>query len=168
MKKRHRTLQSFFSPTLTPVVPNVQPRSVVNTVNASCKRHDQLAQEHHDNLVHSLEMGEIFSGRGKNQATNLARPGNTRWGSHHKILCRLHYMWKAVLEVLENICQNGSSSQRTTASGLLKQMETFEFVLIMHFVIKLLGKTNDLSQCLQKKDQNIVRAIGLIGATLQC
>jgi hypothetical protein len=46
-------------------------------------------------------------------------------------------------------------------------METFEFVLIMHFVIKLLGKTNDLSQCLQKNDQNIVRAIGLIGATLQ-
>jgi hypothetical protein len=70
-----------------------------------------------------------------------------------------HYMWKAVLEVLENICQDGPSTQRTTASGLLKQMETFELVLIMHFVIKLLGKTNDLSQCLQKKDQNIVRAI---------
>ena len=44
---------------------------IVNTVNASCKRHDQLAQEHHDNLVHSLESGEIFSRRGKNQATNL-------------------------------------------------------------------------------------------------
>jgi hypothetical protein len=223
MKKRHRTLQSFFSPTLTPVVPNVQPRSNINSqptvetgtsnnqaqeiateeaivkavVNPTSHEQEQeippseqlfdivadpglrkpideydvnirdavrreyllqgpcqpighiyqLAQEHHDNLVHSLEMGEIFPGRGKNQATNLARPGDTRWGSHHKTLCRLHYMWKAVLEVLENICQDGSSSQRTTASGLLKQMETFEFVLIMHFVIKLLGKTNDLSQC---------------------
>jgi hypothetical protein len=30
MKKRHRTLQSFFSPVLTPVVPNVQPRSNLN------------------------------------------------------------------------------------------------------------------------------------------
>jgi hypothetical protein len=46
-------------------------------------------------------------------------------------------------------------------------MESFEFVFIMHLVIKLLGKTNDLSQCLQKKDQNIIRAVGLIGATLQ-
>jgi hypothetical protein len=140
---------------------------IVNTVNSSCKRHDQLAQEHHDNLVHSLETGEIFSGRGKNQATNLARPGDTRWGSHHKTLCRLQFMWKAVLEVLENICEDGPSTQRTCAAGLLKQMESFEFVFIMHLVIKLLGKTNDLSQCLQKKDQNIVRAIGLIGATLQ-
>jgi hypothetical protein len=140
---------------------------IVNTVNASCKRHDQLAQEHHDNLVHSLETGEIFSGRGKNQATNLARPGDTRWGSHHKTLCRLQFMWKAVLEVLENICEDGPSTQRTCAAGLLKQMESFEFVFIMHLVIKLLGKSNDLSQCLQKKDQNIVRVVGLIGATLQ-
>ena len=38
---------------------------IVNTVNASCKRHDQLAQEHHDNLVRGLENDEIFSGRGK-------------------------------------------------------------------------------------------------------
>ena len=39
---------------------------IVNTVNTSCKRHDQLAQHHHDNLVKSLEAGDIFSGRGKN------------------------------------------------------------------------------------------------------
>lgn len=139
---------------------------IVNTVNGSCKRHDQLAQEHHDNLVSSLETGEIFSGRGKNQATNLARPGDTRWGSHHKTLCRLQHMWKAVLEVLENICEDNPTT-KTTATGLLKQMESFEFVLIMHLMIRLLGKTNDLSQCLQKKDQNIIRAIGLIGTTLQ-
>ena len=46
-------------------------------------------------------------------------------------------------------------------------MESFEFVLILHLMIKILGKTNDLSQCLQKKDQNIVRAVGLVGTTLQ-
>jgi hypothetical protein len=32
--------------------------------------------------------------------------------------------------------------------------------------MRLLGITNDLSQCLQRKDQNIVRAVGLIGITL--
>jgi hypothetical protein len=31
MKKRHRTLQSFFSPAFTPVVPNVQPKSNLNS-----------------------------------------------------------------------------------------------------------------------------------------
>ncbi|WVZ98513.1 hypothetical protein U9M48_043943 [Paspalum notatum var. saurae] len=141
---------------------------IVNTVNASCKRHDQLAQKHHENVVRGLENDEIFSERGKNQETNLARPEDTRWGSHHKTLCRLQLMWQAVLEVLENICDDGpTSATKTCAAGLLKHMESFEFVLIMHLMIKLLGKTNDLSQCLQKKNTNIVRAVSLIGVTLQ-
>jgi hypothetical protein len=42
-------------------------------------------------------------------------------------------------------------------------METFEFVFILHLMIRVLGRTQDLSQCLQRKNQNIVRAIGLIG-----
>ena len=76
-------------------------------------------------------------------------------------------MWNAVLEVLENIAEDGVGEKRTTASGLLLQMENFEFVLILHLMIKLLGITNDLSQCLQRKDQNIVWAVGLIGITLE-
>jgi hypothetical protein len=38
---------------------------IVNTVNASCKRHDEVAQHQHDTMVSKLESGEIFSGRGK-------------------------------------------------------------------------------------------------------
>jgi hypothetical protein len=56
-------------------------------------------------LVNQLERGEIFPGRGKNQETNLARPGDTRWGSHHKTLSRIYLMWNAILEVLENIAE---------------------------------------------------------------
>jgi hypothetical protein len=141
---------------------------IVNTVNASCKRKDQLAQQHHAKLVNQLETGEIFPGRGKNQETNLARPGDTRWGSHHKTLCRIVLMWDAVLEVLEIVADDASNGDKKyAASGLLRQIETFEYVLILHLMIKLLGKTNDLSQCLQRKDQNIVRAVGLIGATIR-
>jgi hypothetical protein len=141
--------------------------SIVNTVNVSCKRKDQLAQSHHDRIVNQLENGQIFSGRGKNQETSLARAGDTRWGSHHKTLCRLFHMWDSVLEVLENIVDDGVGDKRSTASGLLLQMEKFEFVFIMHLMIRLLGITNDLSQCLQRKDQNIVRAVALIGITLE-
>jgi hypothetical protein len=50
---------------------------IVNTVNGSCKRRDQLAQQHHDHIVNQLEGGTLFSGRGKNQETNLARAGDT-------------------------------------------------------------------------------------------
>ncbi|KAL6870766.1 hypothetical protein ACP4OV_014614 [Aristida adscensionis] len=140
---------------------------IVNTINASCKRRDQLAQAHHEHLVKQLDNAEIFSGRGRNQETNLARPGDTRWGSHHKTLCRILLMWDAILEVLENLAEDGSGDKKYVASGLIRQMENFEFVFVLHLMIRLLGKTNDLSQCLQRKGQNIIRAVGLIGAMLQ-
>ncbi|XP_022680979.1 zinc finger MYM-type protein 1-like [Setaria italica] len=86
--------------------------SIVNVVSASCKRKDQLLQSHHDKLVEQLDSSAIFSGRGKNQETSLARPGDTRWGTHHKTLARLMIMWSSVLEVLENISEDGTDGEK--------------------------------------------------------
>ncbi|XP_066322825.1 uncharacterized protein [Miscanthus floridulus] len=142
--------------------------SIVNVVSASCKRKDQLLQSHHDKLIEQLDSGTIFSRRGKNQEISLARPGDTRWGTHHKTLARLMIMWSSVLEVLENISEDGTDGEKkTTTSGLIQRMESFEFVFILHLMIRVLGMTQDLSQCLQKKNQNIVRAIGLIGSVMR-
>ena len=82
--------------------------SIVNTVSVSCKRKDQLLQNHHDHLVQQLDSGDIFPGRGKNQETSLARPGDTQWGTHHKTLARLMIMWSSILDVLENISEDGT------------------------------------------------------------
>ncbi|KAH7681808.1 Ribonuclease H-like protein [Dioscorea alata] len=136
---------------------------IVNIVGASYKRRDVLLQKHHDKIVEELEKGEIFSGRGQHQDTNLARPGDTRWGSHYTTLIRLFTIWESVLEVLENVCNDGNvAEQRGIASGLIQRMESFEFVFVLHLMIKVLGLTNDLSNALQQKDQNIVNAMGLI------
>jgi hypothetical protein len=48
---------------------------IVNTVNASCKRRDQLAQQHHENLVNMLDRGELVSGRGKIKKPTLCDLG---------------------------------------------------------------------------------------------
>ena len=110
-----------------------------------------------------LENGEIVKGRGKHQETTLARPGDTRWGSHHRTLIRLYQMWDSVIQVLHAISHDGEDADdRGKASGLMKQMEVFEFVLILHLMIKVLGLTNDLSQALQRKYQNIVSAMNMI------
>ncbi|CAD6260946.1 unnamed protein product [Miscanthus lutarioriparius] len=140
---------------------------VVNIISASCKRKDQLLQKHHDTLVQQLDSGEISPGRGKNKETSLARPGDTRWGTHHKTLVRLMLMWEPVLEVLENISDDGTDGEKTIASGLIEKMESFQFMFILHLMIRVLGTTQDLSQCLQKKNQNIVHAIGLIGSVMR-
>ncbi|KAH7691788.1 Ribonuclease H-like protein [Dioscorea alata] len=115
---------------------------IVNIVGASYKRRDEEAQH---------------------QETNLARPGDTRWGSYYTTLIGLFTIWESLLEVLENVCNDGNvAEQRGMASGLIQRMESFEFIFILHLMIKVLGLTNDLSNVLQQKDQNIVNVIGLI------
>ncbi|VFQ58409.1 unnamed protein product [Cuscuta campestris] len=69
---------------------------IVNTVGSSCKRKDFLLQVHEEETLHRIEIGELSTGRGQNQATSLARPGDTRWSSHYKTLVRLFDMWNAI------------------------------------------------------------------------
>ncbi|KAL6516325.1 hypothetical protein OROGR_019630 [Orobanche gracilis] len=81
------------------------------TVGVSCKRMDELKKAQHKNIVESLERGDISTGRGLNQETSLARPGATHWGSHYKKIVRLLAMWSSVLEVLQNIYEDGHESK---------------------------------------------------------
>ena len=72
-------------------------------------------------------------------------------------------MWDSVVEVLHGISLDGADADdRGLASGFMINMETFEFVLILHLMLRVLGLTNDLSQALQQKDQNIVCAMNMI------
>ncbi|XP_057786232.1 uncharacterized protein LOC131003703 [Salvia miltiorrhiza] len=136
---------------------------IVNTTGASCKRKDQLRMLEHERLVKELNDEVRMTGRGLNQETSLARPGDTRWGSHYFTLLRLCAMWPSVEKVLENIRDDTTSSEvRSTARGLLGKMNTYEFVFVMHLMKYLLGMTNELSFALQRKDQNIVQAMSLI------
>jgi hypothetical protein len=132
----------------------------VTTTSASCKRRDALVESHHNNILRQLDSLEIESGTGKHQQTSLARPGDTRWGSHHITLIRLELMWDSVTEVLEMVDKDIRGP--SPAAGLLEKMESFEFVFIMKLMLKLFAITNELSHILQRKDINIVHAMELI------
>ena len=65
--------------------------------------------------------------------------------------------------MLEKVYQDGSVlEQKCTTSSLIEKMESFHFIFILHLMIKVLGITNDLSNALQQKDQNIINAMNLI------
>ncbi|XP_042417288.1 zinc finger MYM-type protein 1-like [Zingiber officinale] len=135
---------------------------IVNISGASCKRRDQLRKIQHDKIIAELESGEITSGKGKNQETNLARPGDTRWGSHYLTLLRLCSMWSSVIEVLGNVHDDASySANKGVAAGLIEKMESYQFVFVLHLMKYILGITNELSLSLQQGDQNIVQAMSL-------
>ncbi|XP_058192126.1 uncharacterized protein LOC131309524 [Rhododendron vialii] len=136
---------------------------VVIIVGVSCKRLDILKGIHYTNVVEALSVGELSSGQGLNQETNLKRPSDTRWGSHYGTLISILNMFLAVINVLQIICDKGThSEQRSEAKVLKNLMRSFEYVLSLHLMKAMLAITSELSQALQRKDQDIVNAIYLV------
>ena len=66
-------------------------------------------------------------------------------------------------EELEIIAYDGSNSeQRYEATNLFESIQSFNFVFSLHLMRAILGITNELSQALQRKDQDIVSAMTLV------
>ncbi|KAH7672367.1 Ribonuclease H-like protein [Dioscorea alata] len=105
---------------------------IVNATRASCKRRDRLRQHHHDRLVEQLEKVEIVSGKGKNQESSLARPGDTHWGLHYTTILRLICIWTSILEILQNVHDDGASNDnRGIVASLIDKMENYKFVFVI-------------------------------------
>ncbi|CAH9053650.1 unnamed protein product [Cuscuta epithymum] len=139
---------------------------ITNMVGSSCKRKDEFRQKQHEAMVEMLEKGELTTGRGLNQESSLARPGATRWGSHHTTIIRILSMWSPTIQVLDNIFDDGTDlKSRGSASSLVDKMESYQFVFIAQLMKKILGLTNILSHFLQQKDQNILEAVSLVKST---
>ena len=141
--KNHIQIASLFS-----VVTNV-----VNVVGASSKRHNILRDKLAAVVIESLSNGELSNGQGLNQETILKRACDTRWSSHYGILLILIHMFSSMIKVLEIMMEDGSNSeQRYEATNLLELMQIFN----LHLMKTILGITSELSQALQRKDQDIV------------
>jgi hypothetical protein len=73
---------------------------IVNTVDSSSKRHDELHDAQMVELARLLVIDEIETGKGVNQICSLRRPEETRWGSHLGSISALVDMFNAVSLVL--------------------------------------------------------------------
>jgi hypothetical protein len=62
---------------------------IINTVDSSSKRHDELHDAQVDEIACLLAIDQIETGQGANQIRSLKRPGETRWGSHLGSVCSL-------------------------------------------------------------------------------
>ena len=68
-----------------------------------------------------------------------------------------------MVQLLEVIEKDGRlSDQRAEASDLLDFIQCYEFVFLLHLMKTVLGITNELSQALQRKDQDLVNAMDLV------
>ena len=139
-----------------------------NIVEASCKRRDLLRETQYSKVIEAIQNGDIQSGTGSHQESSLQRPGDTRWSSHYVSLVSLIIMFSSVIDVLDVIVEDGTNSVlKGQACALLALIQSFEFVFDLHLMKRLLALTNDFSQALQRKDEDIINAIGLVKLSKQ-
>ncbi|KAL5577492.1 hypothetical protein UlMin_019191 [Ulmus minor] len=151
--KKHGLIGTFFI-----VVSNV-----VNIVGASSKRRDILREKQALKVIEALKSGDLSSGKGLNQEIGIKRPCDTRWGTHFGTLVSFITMFSSIVDVLEEIANDRlNSEQKHEASIMLRLVQTYDFVFSLHLMKTILGITNELSQVLQKDDQDIVNAMDLV------
>ncbi|XP_031250060.1 zinc finger MYM-type protein 1-like [Pistacia vera] len=133
---------------------------VINIVGWSLRRRDLLNEKQALKVKKAIGSGELSIGQGLNQDTSLKRPRETRWGSHYGTLLSLINLFSSVIEVLEDLTEN--SYNRVEASDLVDYMTSFDFAFNLHMMKNILGITFELSQALQRKDQDIINAMSLV------
>ncbi|KAK9077454.1 hypothetical protein SSX86_005791 [Deinandra increscens subsp. villosa] len=156
LANKHRQLYRFFDKVSV----------LTNVVCASCQRLDMIRKSQEE----LKEMGhfEVETGRGLNQERSLARAGDTRWSSHYKTLIRLIQLYPSIIKVLDHLEEYGNSNViQQEAYGISMYMRTFDFVYYLHMMKEILGYTNTLCEALQRKDQDILNAVGLVKSTKQ-
>lgn len=154
MQKKHCDVDQFFD-----IVANV-----LKIVGSSFKHRDMLREDQEKKLDELQVLGEFHTGSELNQELELQRPGDTRWGSHFKIVRNFITLFSSIINVLEFLASEGENYlERSVAKSLVNDIRSFEFVHMMHLMLKLLAITNDLNMALQRKDQDIVNTMKLVG-----
>jgi hypothetical protein len=94
----------------------------------------------------------------------LARPRDTRWGSHYKTILHIIDMHSTIVEELVTLGNDRTQKDDwPNIHAMTYIIELFEFVFNAHLMLIIFGYTNELSQSFQKREQDIVNAMSLVG-----
>ncbi|XP_012851943.1 PREDICTED: zinc finger MYM-type protein 1-like [Erythranthe guttata] len=136
---------------------------LANVIGGSCKRQELLREKQFEKLMERVSFDNFVSGSGLNQESTLKRPGDTRWNSYYFTITSMIKLFPSVVGVLEYLENNSDDvSHCGQASMLLRNIVCFEFAFVLHLMRSILGITNDLSQALQRKDQDLANAMKLV------
>jgi hypothetical protein len=116
-------------------------------------------------MIEALKLGEFEIGQGQNQEMGLARPGDTRWGSHYRTVMHVMALYPSIRKVLFKIGNESNGAEANGAQTMLTVFKSFEFVFLLHLMNEIFGYTNDLCNALQKREQDIVNAMDLLEFT---
>ncbi|XP_024178590.1 zinc finger MYM-type protein 1-like [Rosa chinensis] len=150
--KKHEIVGAFFASIGSVVI-----------VGASSKHRDIFIEKQSLKVIEALKVGELTSGHGLNQETEIKCSCDTRWSSHYGTLLNFTVMFSSIIDELDEIAfDKVSSDQKHEAFISLKLLQSFDFIFSLHLMRIILGITHELSQALQKDDHDIVNAMDLV------
>lgn len=99
---------------------------------------------------------------------SLKRLCPTRWSSRVDCLISLNHMYPDVMKVLNNIMLTGrNKDEQNDASTLKKYFESYETIILILLMYKILSKINLASKILQSPGADIGKAVDLIQNTIE-
>ncbi|XP_016482013.2 uncharacterized protein LOC107802939 [Nicotiana tabacum] len=126
--------------------------NILNIVGGSFKRREMLRDDQAEKLEELLVFGEVHTGSGLNQELGLQRAGDTRWGSHFKTVCNFISLFSSIVHVLGVLTIDSSNyHERSMTKNLVDDIRSYDFVYMLHLMLKVLALTYDLNMALQKK-----------------
>ncbi len=101
------------------------------------------------------------------QMLKLKQIGETRWSCQVYMLVVIMRTYKALKITLVSIGNDAIDAKHVVqTAGLFGQINTFEFILMMHLMIEVLEQTHDLSQLLQRHGQHLGNATAKVASTV--
>ncbi|XP_015697514.1 zinc finger MYM-type protein 1-like isoform X2 [Oryza brachyantha] len=138
---------------------------LLNVLGMSCKKIRMLRIAQAEYMIEALKLGDIETGQGLNQEMGLARPGDTYWGSHYRIVIHVMSLYPFIKKVLFRVGKESKGAEAIGAQTMLEVFESFEFVFLLHSMNEIFGHTNDLCNALQRREQDVVNAMDLLEFT---
>ncbi|KAM3343687.1 hypothetical protein P3S68_025777 [Capsicum galapagoense] len=136
---------------------------VLNIVGGFFKRREMLRDDQVEKLEELLVLGEVHMGSGLNQELEIQRLCATHWGSHFKTVSNFISLFSSIVLVIGVLEKEGANyHEKTLAKSLVEDIRSYEFVYMLHLMLKILIVTYDLNTDLQRKDQDIVSAMKLV------
>nr|AAT93984.1 hypothetical protein [Oryza sativa Japonica Group] len=138
---------------------------LLNVLGMSCKKIRMLRIAQAEYMIEALKLGEIESGQGLNQEMGLARPGDTRWGSHYKTVMHVMLLYPSIKKLLFKVGKECNEAEAIGAQTMLQVFQSFELVFLLHMMNEIFGYTSDFCNALQRREQDIVNAMDLLEFT---
>ena len=100
------------------------------------------------------------------QVRQLPKLSDTRWSCRQAAVSAICYTYDSLIATLEEVSEEINRAKAVEATGLLLQIKSFKFLLLLILFDRILTCTKSLSDCLQNPKVNLDSAADLVASTV--